>query len=789
MFARRVVYPILLCLLFAQQGLSQTERTLDRVVYVYVTRPLLSFPKAERGRLSLNQVDIRSTRLANVLRAEDIETIERAIPDWDECDTLRIGPNGRRIGSLDFSRVFAVVIRTTSNIDTVISRLQSIPGVLYAERDSRARLATDDPDLWKQWHLKNTGQSGGQSGADIKAEQAWQVFSGSSSVKIGVFDTGVRTDHEDLAGKASGDYANSYGLDPYHGTHVAGIAAAKSNGFGGRGVDWQAQIVSKKLFTDYGYSGDATTSNAILWMANEGVQIHNHSWETNYYSTTVRSALAYAYKMNRLSVAAMGNGYQVSTPAYPAGYRNMLTVGAIQDNNDRNPSSNQGNHIDVVAPGGFTDYVNNQHDIWSASSESNSSYRFLSGTSQAAPQVAGIASLLKGFAPSLDNDDIENLIKISADNLGPDGFDNEFGWGRVNARKALDLVRIPYSLTHKTSYGGTDVAQSGITTCFFYGTFGSGLPDGAYPVRRHEVWGVISYASLPNLKVWGRGVATTGWGPMEETFRHFGEGWCEPVSVGQTSATFRTYVYEVWDPLSGSFIGWFPSHPSNVVFAATVQGGVPAQVPTVSIYGPSDVYTPAKNNPPNQYIWNAIPTGNTPPYTYTWYRTQSGYTYQVGTGQDYSETYYYEGEGGGSEQFTLRVDLVDALGQTATYSKLITKYWPGGGGGEARMLAAKRPDRIAVPDESGLDGNFPNPFNPTTRIGYRIKSSSTVKLEVFDVLGRPIATLIDGGVSAGYHSVNWNASDQRSGLYFCRLTITDGDGLSTVYSTKMSLVK
>ncbi len=77
---------------------------------------------------------------------------------------------------------------------------------------------------------------------------------------------------------------------------------------------------------------------------------------------------------------------------------------------------------------------------------------------------------------------------------------------------------------------------------------------------------------------------------------------------------------------------------------------------------------------------------------------------------------------------------------------------------------------IPLPTEYGLDQNYPNPFNPSTRIDYQIPENNHVTIQIYDILGNLITTLVDEQLEAGYHSVNWNASGLASGVYLCRFT-------------------
>ncbi|MBK7106022.1 MAG: S8 family peptidase [Ignavibacteriae bacterium] len=547
-----------------------------------------------------------------------------------------------------------------------------------------------DPTYSQQWHLNNTGQSSGNIDADIDAPEAWQIFKGSSSVKIGIFDTGVSLNHEDLSGKASGDNRSSAGSEPYqsHGTHVAGIATAKAdNSYGGRGVDWNAKIESRQIFDGYGsYLGDQNASDKIIAAANAGIQIQNHSWGGTTFNTTIRLAFAHAYKMNRVATVAMGNSYESgNSTMYPAAYGQGITaVGATTDEDERSPYSQTGNHIDVVAPGGINSWTyRNGHDIWSTFG--SNSYENMAGTSMATPVVAGIASLIKGYKSYLDNDDIEKLIRISTDDKGATGWDQEYGTGRVNAYKALQRLGSPYLTNQATATGGTIYSIDNIIRGQIYGA--TGLPDGIYWYIRYNVRKTVTFypAYTADMYIWGRGSRTTGWASSPT----YSMPWCDlvPGSIVGNSAILETYCYQIYEdggvgsPYGGGFapgdyIGWFPCSPSNAIFAFTTNG-------RISILKSNE-------NLENENIF-----------------------------------YYTE-----------------------------------------------------------LVGNYPNPFNPSTTIKYQIPEKTIVKLSVFDVLGREVAQLVNEEQDAGKYSVQFNATNYASGIYFYHI-----EAGNYVATKKMILMK
>uniref|UniRef100_UPI00359FD05C S8 family serine peptidase n=1 Tax=Prevotella heparinolytica TaxID=28113 RepID=UPI00359FD05C len=366
-----------------------------------------------------------------------------------------------------------------------------------------------------------------------------------------------------------------------HGTHVAGIAAGESNnGQGVSGVDWNARIHPQRI--DLG--GDAETYQAIVDAVNysPNVFVLNNSYGLMFdentpgrYSTTVRQAVAYAYKNNRIFVASMGN-HQDTHPGivnYPAGYPNTIAVGSTDRNDVIAGSSVHGAYIDVCAPG-----------VGIYSTITGSAYGYMSGTSMAAPHAAGLASLLKGYKTNLANDDVMNIIRLSADKvpeMNEQNFTNAYGFGRINAERALNYLKAPYLLVQATATGGTVTNTSETYKQQFIGA--NGL-TGVYLVKRIEVRKTIP---LPDniygiVGIWGRGAFSTGWNHENPIF---GEGFCEVVPGSQTgtSVTLRTFTYQVYN-LAGQYFGYYPQSPSNMTFAYSVLG---LEAPSIS--GPSVV--------------------------------------------------------------------------------------------------------------------------------------------------------------------------------------------------------
>ncbi len=349
--------------------------------------------------------------------------------------------------------------------EVVIKRFTSDPDVEYASLDYlvQADVLPNDPRLGDLWGLHNTGQSGGTVDADIDAPEAWDISTGSSGIVVGVVDTGVDYNHEDLAanvwrnlseipGNGVDDDGNGYvddfyGIDAYngdsdpmddnnHGTHVAGtIGAVGGNGIGVVGVNWQVRLMALKFL---GASGSGSTSGAIecinyaVAMVNRGVNVRvlSNSWGGGGYSTALEDAIQTAANSGILFVAAAGNSAtnNDASPHYPSSYDvpNVLAVASTDRYDLRSSFSSYGlATVDVAAPGSSV-----------LSSISNNQYASFSGTSMATPHVSGIAALILASSPAMSYQALRKLILFSSDSV-PSLSDLVLSGGRVNANNAL----------------------------------------------------------------------------------------------------------------------------------------------------------------------------------------------------------------------------------------------------------------------------------------------------------------------------------------------------------------
>ncbi len=325
-------------------------------------------------------------------------------------------------------------------------RLQALPEVEYAEPDypvyaQDAALTPNDPDFPNQWNLSK-----------IRLPEAWNKGTGKKNVIIAILDSGVDLTHPDLQAHmvAGYDFVNSDDTpmdDNGHGTHVAGIAAAvTNNGVGVAGAAWHALIMPLKVLDDYGSGVDSDVAQAIRWAADHGARVINMSLGGAQYSRTLSDAAKYAYGKGCLLVAAAGNHASAdgNVPLYPAALPEVIAVAATGNRDEHASYSNTGAYVEISAPGGNpTSRYDFDMSHWIESTYLRSSgydYMWGAGTSQAAPHVSGLAAYLWSLEPQISNVQIRRVITETAVDLGSKGRDAYFGYGRIDARAAVNRL-------------------------------------------------------------------------------------------------------------------------------------------------------------------------------------------------------------------------------------------------------------------------------------------------------------------------------------------------------------
>jgi len=298
----------------------------------------------------------------------------------------------------------------------------------------------------EQWALDNPGdRPDSLEDADIDAPEAWDVRSSAPDVIVAVTDTGIQFNHEDLRGNLWTAPDGTYGFDAYdndfipmdvdgHGTHVAGIIGARGdNGRGISGVAWEVRLMGLRFLGPAG----GTSSDAIRvinFARQNGADVINASWGGGGYSQGLHDAILACEEAGIPFVAAAGNNASSNdaTPIYPASYRlnGILSVGASTRRDEISSFSNYGGIVDIAAPGS---------EIVSCGALSDQQYVHLSGTSMAAPHVAGALALARAEFPEDHGDELIRRIRYMADRNIP--VSSWLRTGRLNLERVLTSTR------------------------------------------------------------------------------------------------------------------------------------------------------------------------------------------------------------------------------------------------------------------------------------------------------------------------------------------------------------
>jgi len=303
----------------------------------------------------------------------------------------------------------------------------------------------------------------------INAENAWKLSTG-EGVTIAVLDSGIGnhseispqlwTNAEEAGGSPGIDDDNNGYVDDFwgwdfhndldfphdgygHGTHVAGIIGAKGNNNKGIiGVAYDSKIMPLKILGDGRISYPDRIAAGIRYAADMDAKILSCSFAAPY-NNDVISAFRYAFDKGCIIIASAGNDDDIINE-YPAMLDYTVAVGSIGEDNTRSSWSNYGIDLDVVAPG--EDILSLRApgtNITGSSSDFvppgnfDAEYLRLSGTSMSTPYVSGLAALMLSQSPTLTYEDFVRRLKFSSDDLGTAGWDQYYGWGRLDAFEAL----------------------------------------------------------------------------------------------------------------------------------------------------------------------------------------------------------------------------------------------------------------------------------------------------------------------------------------------------------------
>ncbi|MBU2213890.1 DUF2341 domain-containing protein, partial [Patescibacteria group bacterium] len=267
-----------------------------------------------------------------------------------------------------------------------------------------------------------------------------------NGVKVAILDSGVQADHEELKGSVvlQKNFTQQEDEDIFgHGTHVAGIIVGK----GVRevqktrvtGIAQGADLIVAKVCDDEGWCLEGDVLAGLEWAASQGAEVINvslggGSLGSHCDGDSLADAINDVVEQGIVVVAAAGNtGEAVGSPACAS---RAIAVGAVDSEDERPDWSATGDALDIVAPGVS---IVSSHSCHAQNACPDSTYATISGTSMAAAHAAGVAALIIGRNPGISPARVYGILTQSAEDLGPEGFDEEYGFGRLNADAALDI--------------------------------------------------------------------------------------------------------------------------------------------------------------------------------------------------------------------------------------------------------------------------------------------------------------------------------------------------------------
>lgn len=330
-----------------------------------------------------------------------------------------------------------------SNVDTNIVKAHGgeikrhykyMPLIVAKLSDAAAQALSNNPNIEyieEDGMVQAIGQETPWGILDVNGIDAQQLGVTGTGINVGVIDTGIDYNHEDLQVKGGVSFVegtSSYMDDNGHGTHVAGTIAAVNNMSGVIGVSPQVNLYAIKAIDQYRNGSYSDVVSGIEWSISNHMDIINMSIGGSTASRTLQKAIDHAYNSGILLLAAAGNsGYDKrGTIQYPAKYNSVIAVGAVDQQNSRATFSSVGKELELMAPG------------MSILSTVPGGYGYDSGTSMASSHVTGVAALVWEVNPELSNFQIRKILNESATVLGDTFY---YGNGLVNAYKAVNNAK------------------------------------------------------------------------------------------------------------------------------------------------------------------------------------------------------------------------------------------------------------------------------------------------------------------------------------------------------------
>lgn len=812
---------------FAGTGFSSG----GKVIHLATNEIIVQFKK------NISQFDIDNlNRLYNTSVLEKVSSFENLF-------LLKISSNGsdNNDNAFDLSNMYALT-----------------PFVEYAQPNFiRLGMLCSPPDdslLHDMWNIQNTGTNNPfhiqtTPGCDINVIPAWEQTHGNPKVLIALIDTGVDTNHIDLKGNLVDDRSLWYDAfdedhTPYdqfsHGTAITGIACAMGNNhIGTLGVAFGCKVMPIRAFGPW---PDAATTDLILakalnWAWIHGASVLSNSWgggiATPVIDHSILNAVHYGRNGKGAVVFAASGNDDTSKVLYPSSMPEVICVGGLSPcserkskvscdnfNNEQTWGASYGENLSVVAP---TPFIGTTLLLGGWCICAN-------GTSSSCPQAAAIGALILSKNNNLSADSVKIIIERSAQKIGnynyniskPNGmWNNEMGYGRIDAKFALDMTpagpspdydQVPPVIDAQIPASGRTNSALTITANIHDNIFvanGSNSPRLYYRISDfpeiHVSTGIKStndnytfqIPQLPygrKLRFYFAAQDTSSIGNFA-TYPFGGRGVNPPGTIAPPRYLFwqNTNVRDSLLASSDVHIPINEQHETTVVsiinsnLYKTLLGATclinihhtylaELNVSLISPAGTEIVLASGVGNDNDNFI-----NTNFDDYAFTRIDDTSNHAPFTGTFKPIERLWLLNGENTGGTWKLKVVDNGSGDGGILNSWSLVLKY-------------SSDYDNSIIPSKFALSDNYPNPFNPTTRIMFSVPYRARIKIIISDILGRQVIKLLDDFREPAMEDyVDFNTSDSRinsgsglaSGVYFYSLIVDD----KFIESKKMVLLK
>lgn len=699
----------------------------------------------------------------------------------------------------------------------------------------------NDPFYPQQWSLRNVGNNVPTNppnviaDVDMDVDSAWNVTKGDSTVIIAILDTGVDTTHPDISRVFGYDFANNDGNpndDGNHGTACAGIAAAiGNNNLGVTGVAYRCKIMPVKIINAAGsIPGYHAAAFGTIWAYQNGASVLSNSWgfsggNSSLMLNAIRDAARYG-RNGKGSVCCYASGNEDTSPMrFPAISTEapMVIVGGLAPCNKRKSPSDGcssetwgasfGPTLDIVAP---CVKIYTTDRVGSVGYATGDYYNSFNGTSSATPNTAGVCALLISANPNLKCSEVEALISLSAERVGTYSYttvkeygnwNNEMGYGRINARLALLLMsslfdRVKPDIYHDSpSLSSNDTTARIVTAIIkdnkmvatgtnrprlyyrinagsfnFVNAFSTVLDTFKFTIPGQSFGATVDYyfaaqdtAGTPNvntLPAGGSGVTPPGTTPPASFFTY---------KVGKFKVALATNMPKLC--LNNSTI-------YDTIIISGITGAVIDVDVKVNISNRDDQDV-------DLFLLRA--TGQS---ELTTDNGSSGDSYVNTIFDDEATTPITSGTVPFTGRFRPETPLT-AFDNQSVNGAWIIRYTDDATTGFNSTLDSWQleitydtlvglPQQVNIPSNFYLEQNYPNPFNPVTVISFGLPKNSNVSLKLYDITGKELSLIVKKDLTAGIYeyTIDANSLGLSSGVYFYRLEA--GDFVSI---KKMVLVK